>query len=333
MCSTGCWIRRSGSTDMPSGVPGTTRPAAASRVPVEPRATIGSARVGRPLPGASPPRSQASLVRRWLRGRTGVWAAALIVGMVVLALIGPAIAPYNPIATKLPDRLQPPSSHYLLGTDSLGRDVLSRMLYGTRIDFEMGLISVLIGALIGTAIGLVAGFYAGAVDNVAMGFTDILLAFPYLLLGLLVVTALGPGLTNTMIAVGIVFIPQYVRLVRSMVLSIKGKDYVLAARALGASNERIMVKHILVNSYAPIIVQASLTFGVAIVSAAGLSFLGLGAQPPTPEWGRMLTDGRDVLRQAPWVTTAPGLAILLTAIAFNVFGDSLRDALDPRLKS
>jgi peptide/nickel transport system permease protein len=272
------------------------------------------------------------LARRWLRSRTGVWAAAIVVLLVLLAAIGPAIAPYNPIASSLSSRLLAPSVQHPFGTDDLGRDVLSRVLYGARLDFQMGLVAVALGFGFGALGGLVSGFYGGVVDTIIMGVTDILLAFPYLLLGLVVVTALGTGLTNAMIAIGIVYVPQYVRLIRSMVLSIKSKDFVLAARALGASDTRIMLRHILVNAVAPIIVQSSLNFGAAIVTAAGFSFLGLGAQPPIPEWGRMLTDGRGVLRQAPWATTAPGLAILVTAVAFNVLGDSLRDVLDPRLK-
>jgi peptide/nickel transport system permease protein len=255
-----------------------------------------------------------------------------VVLLVLLAIIGPAIAPYNPIASSLSSRLLAPSAQHPFGTDDLGRDVLSRVLYGARLDFQMGLVAVAIGFGVGALGGLMSGFYGGVVDTIIMGVTDILLAFPYLLLGLVVVTALGTGLTNAMIAIGIVYVPQYVRLIRSMVLSIKSKDFVLAARALGASDTRIMLRHILVNAFAPIIVQSSLNFGAAIVTAAGFSFLGLGAQPPIPEWGRMLTDGRGVLRQAPWATTAPGLAILVTAVAFNVLGDSLRDVLDPRLK-
>jgi peptide/nickel transport system permease protein len=255
-----------------------------------------------------------------------------VVLLVLLAIIGPAIAPYNPIASSLSSRLLAPSVQHPFGTDDLGRDVLSRVLYGARLDFQMGLVAVAIGFGVGALGGLMSGFYGGVVDTIIMGVTDILLAFPYLLLGLVVVTALGTGLTNAMIAIGIVYVPQYVRLIRSMVLSIKSKDFVLAARALGASDTRIMLRHILVNAVAPIIVQSSLNFGAAIVTAAGFSFLGLGAQPPIPEWGRMLTDGRGVLRQAPWATTAPGLAILVTAVAFNVLGDSLRDVLDPRLK-
>jgi peptide/nickel transport system permease protein len=286
----------------------------------------------RRFPFGRPYGAEGSLAARWRKSRRGVWAGLLVVGLIVLAVVGPWLAPYDPVASSLGSRLQAPSARHLFGTDDLGRDVLSRVLYGARLDFQLGLVSVAIGLSLGTVGGLVSGFYGGAVDALVMGVTDILLGFPYLLLGLVVVTALGPGMTNAMIAIGVVYVPQYIRLIRSMVLGLKSRDFVLAARALGASDARIMLQHILINAFAPIIVQSSLNFGAAIVTGAGFSFLGLGAQPPMAEWGRMLTDGRNILRQAPWVTTVPGLAILVTAIAFNVLGDSLRDVLDPRLR-
>jgi peptide/nickel transport system permease protein len=259
---------------------------------------------------------------------------AIILALATLvAVVGPLLSPYDPTDGNLSTRLLAPSARFPLGTDGLGRDILSRLLYGARVAFQVGLISVSIAGFVGITIGLIAGFYGRGVDALLMSVVDVLLAFPYLLLALLIVTGLGPGLTNAMIAVGIVYVPIYVRLVRATVLSVKARDYVVAARALGASNRRIMVRHVLANSLAPIIVQASLTFGSAIVGAATLSFLGLGAQPPTPEWGAMLSDGREYMRPAPWVATFPGLAILLVAIGCNLLGDGLRDSLDPRLKT
>ncbi len=271
--------------------------------------------------------------RRFLKSRAGIFGLIIIIGLLLVAILGPLFAPYNPIETRLADRLHPPSAQYLFGTDAVGRDIFSRVLYGGRIALEVGAISVTIALLTGMLIGIVSGFYGGYLDYAFMGGVDILLAFPYLLLALIVVTALGPSLTSAMIAVGIVYMPQYVRLVRGTVLSIKEKDYVLAARATGASNARIMRRHILPNCIAPIIVQASLSFGLAIVSAATLSFLGMGAQPPEPEWGSMLGEGRGYMRAAPWIATFPGLAIFVAVVGFNLLGDGLRDALDPQLKS
>ena len=271
--------------------------------------------------------------RRVARSRPAAFGTLIVTLMLVLAAVGPSVAPHDPIRGALAHRLQPPSREYPLGTDALGRDLLSRMLYGARIAFAVGFIATAIAGVVGTTLGLVSGYYSGAVDRIIMGFTDILLAFPYLLLALIIVAVLGANLTNAMGAVAVVYIPQYIRLVRGTVLGVKARGYVLAARAAGASNARMVVRHVLLNSLAPIIVQSSLSFGSAIVATATLSFLGLGAQPPTPEWGSILNAGREYIRIAPWTTTFPGLAILLTAIGCNLLGDGLRDALDPRLKT
>jgi len=267
-----------------------------------------------------------------MRSGSAMLGTVIMVFIFLVGVLGPSIAPYNPVQMSLSSRLLPPSVHHLFGTDAIGRDIFSRTLYGAQLALLVGGISVALAGFVGSALGLVAGFYGGMVDSVFMSCIDVLLAFPYLLLALIVVTALGPGLINAMVAVSIVFTPIYARLARGTVLSLKGKEYALAARALGASNLRVMVRHVLVNSLAPLIVQASLTFGSAIVSAATLSFLGLGAQPPTPEWGVMLAEGRSSMEVAPWVATFPGLAILVTAIGSNLLGDGLRDALDPRLR-
>jgi peptide/nickel transport system permease protein len=257
---------------------------------------------------------------------------AIVVATVLVALAGPLLAPRDPNQPNLFDRLQGPSAAYALGTDGLGRDILSRLLHGGRIALEVGAISVGIGGVGGVALGLLAGFYGRIFDRVTMAVMDVMLAFPGLLLALLIVTALGPSLTNAILAVGVGKIPQFARLVRATVLSVREQDYVLAARSVGAPDRRVIIQHILVNSFAPVIVLASLGFGTAIISAATLSFLGLGAQPPAAEWGSMLADGRAYLRVAPWVATLPGIAIFVTALGCNLLGDGLRDALDPRLR-
>jgi peptide/nickel transport system permease protein len=250
----------------------------------------------------------------------------------VVALVGPMATPYNPTAMQLVGRLQPPSNQHLLGTDELGRDILSRLLAGAAVALLVGITSVGIAGSVGVSLGLIAGFYGRIIDNIVTSVMDVLLAFPSLLLALVIVAALGPSLTNAIIAVAIAKVPQFARLVRATVLTTKESDYVVAARAAGATNTRLMKDHVLANSFAPVIVHASLSFGTAIVAAATLSFLGLGAQPPTPEWGSMLNEGQQVLRTAPWVATFPGLAILVTVIGCNLVGDGLRDALDPRLR-
>ncbi|MHB0885080.1 MAG: nickel transporter permease [Bacillota bacterium] len=272
------------------------------------------------------------VLSRYRKSRSAMAGACLIALLAIFAVIGPAVAPYDPVKGNLPDQLQAPSGQFLLGTDEFGRDILSRIIYGSRIAIEVGFVAVAVAASLGVTLGLLSGYFGGWVDSAIMRTMDIMLAFPYLLLAMIVVAILGPNLLNAMIAVGVVYVPQYARLVRGTVLTVKESEFVMAARATGAPDHIIAVKHILLNCMAPIIVQTSLSVGWAIVNAAGLSFLGLGAQPPTPEWGAMLASGREYIFQAWWITTFPGLAILFTALGFNLLGDGLRDALDPRLK-
>ncbi len=271
-------------------------------------------------------------IRRFARNRSAMLGSLLIVSLLSAVVLAPVLAPYDPLDQSFPRQLQPPSWKFPLGTDEFGRDILSRIIFGARIALGIGALAVGIAVALGVPLGLVAGYFRGPLDAAIMRTMDVLLAFPYLLLALIVVTLLGFGLTNVMIAVGLVYVPQYSRIVRSVTLSVRERLFVEAAHAMGGSNTRIMIRHVLPNCLAPIIVQTTLSLGWAIVNAAGLSFLGLGAQPPTPEWGAMLSSGREYMRNAPWITTFPGLAILLTALGFNLLGDGLRDALDPRLK-
>jgi ABC-type dipeptide/oligopeptide/nickel transport system permease subunit len=271
-------------------------------------------------------------LRRLKRNRMAVVGLVIISLFILCAAVAPWIAPHDPIRISLRHTLREPSIENPLGRDELGRDMLSRIIYGARISLSIGLISVAIGASIGIPIGAISGYYGGKTDLIVQRIIDIMLAFPGILLAIVIVSTLGVGLRNVMIAVGIVSIPIYVRLVRGSVLSIKEQEYVSAARALGSSDRRIIFRHILPNCLGPIIVQSTLEIATAILWAAGLGFLGLGAQPPTPEWGTMLSRGRVFMRVAPHVTVFPGLAIVLTVLGFNLLGDGLRDALDPRLK-
>jgi len=271
-------------------------------------------------------------LRRLVRHR-GAVAGLVILGVLALLAIGaPWLSPRDPIKTAPRAALQPPGSGYLLGSDQFGRDVASRVLYGARLSLVVGLISVSIAVGIGTPIGLVSGYYGGRLDAVLMRVIDVLLAFPGILLALAIVSVLTPGLGNVMIAVGLAAVPTYARMVRASVLSAREQVYVEAARAIGGRDRTILTRYILPNVVAPLIVTATLGLGTAILSAAALSFLGLGSQPPTAEWGRMLAEGRDFLREAWWISTFPGLGIMLTVLAMNLLGDGLRDLLDPRLK-
>jgi peptide/nickel transport system permease protein len=274
----------------------------------------------------------ALILRRLARSKSALLGMVLIVLLILCAIFAPDIAPYDPVKQSFVRQLRPPSAEFLLGTDEFGRDILSRILYGSRIALMVGFLADSIALVLGVTLGLVAGYYGELVDSVIMRVVDILLAFPYLLLAMIVVAVLGPNLRNAMIAIGIVYMPQYARLVRGTVLSIKEMDYVEAAQVIGAAPARVMFRHILPNCFGPIIVMATLTVGSAIVETAGLSFLGLGAQPPTPEWGAMLATGRSHMLTSPWIATFPGVAILITVLGFNLLGDGLRDALDPRLR-
>lgn len=256
----------------------------------------------------------------------------VIIVIILLAIFAPIIAPSDPYDIDPANRLQPPSSENFFGTDETGRDVFSRVIHGSRISLQVGVIAVTISLTLGVIFGLTAGFYGGAVDTVIMRFIDILLAFPGFLLALAVIAMLGPSLTNAMIAVGVGSAPGFARLVRSVVLSVRNTDYVMAARVVGASNFRIMWNQVLRNVLAPVIVLATLEFPLAILIAANLSFLGLGAQPPTPEWGAMVVAARTFIRTEPWLINFPGLAIFVTVLGFNLFGNAVRDALDPRLR-
>ena len=277
----------------------------------------------------SPLRSRT--LRTLLKNRSAKAGAIIVLLAAVTAIFAPLIAPHDPFKANLRQMLQTPSLAHPLGTDELGRDILSRIIYGSRISLTLGIVSVGIGLIGGLPLGSIGAYYGGIADLLIMRFIDILLAFPAILLAIVVVSVLGPGLYNAMIAVGISQLPIYARLIRSVVLAIKEKDFVEAARALGAGDAWILFRHIVPNAIGPIIVQATLNIASAILSAAALGFLGLGAQPPTPEWGTMLSKGRVYLRVAPHVTTFPGLAILLTVLGFNLLGDGLRDALDPRM--
>jgi dipeptide transport system permease protein len=258
--------------------------------------------------------------------------------LVFLAIFAPLIAPHAPQTQYRDAVLVPPfwqeggRMAYLLGTDAVGRDILSRLIYGTRYSLFIGVIVTTIALVGGIVIGVFAGYFRGWVDTVIMRIMDIILAFPSLLLALVLVAVLGPGLTNAMIAIALVFQPHFVRLTRAAVMSEKTRDYVMAAKVAGAGPLRLMFKTILPNCMAPLIVQATLSFSNAILDAAALGFLGMGAQPPTPEWGTMLAEAREFILRAWWVVTLPGLAILITVLAINLMGDGLRDALDPKLK-
>jgi len=253
----------------------------------------------------------------------------VLFGWVALALLAAELAPYDPILTVSGAR-EAPSLEFLFGTDRLGRDVLSRVMFGARVSLLLGFISVAVGGLTGTSLGLVAGYYRGRVDTLVMRGIDAMLAFPGILLALIIIAALGPSITHVMIAVGISTVPRYARLVRSTVLSVREQDYIDAARLIGTSDWKIMLHHVLPNTIAPLLVLSTLQFGNAISVGAGLSFLGLGAQPPTAEWGLMAAVGREVLGRAWWISTFPGLAIFTAVMACNLLGDSLGKSLDPR---
>jgi len=272
------------------------------------------------------------------RNKTAVAGLLVITLFVLTAILAPFLSPHNPVEVSLYDQIIPPiweeggTWKNILGTDDLGRDILSRLVYGARVSLVVALATVGIAVFFGSFLGAISGYYKGFLDNIIMRFMDILLAFPHILLAIVIMAYLGPGLTNAMIAIGIIYIPRFARIVRASVLEECEKDYVTASRSVGARDWRIIFVAILPNCLAPLIVQTTLGFASAILDAAALGFLGLGAQPPTPEWGAMIAMGRSHILRAWWVMTFPGIAILFAVLGFNLFGDGLRDALDPRLR-
>jgi peptide/nickel transport system permease protein len=293
--------------------------------------------LGVPIPEADlvlPPGTWSQRHRRMyllLRNRSAVIGLIILGILLLVAIAGPWMSPYDPFEQSFQVQLSAPSAAHHLGTDQYGRDILSRILYGTRSALLAGLVANGIATVLGVFIGLIAGFYGRWIDTLLMRLTDIMLSFPYLLLALIIVSVLGPGLNSAIIAIGIVYTPQFARLMRGTVLEARELEYVGAAHALGVPARTVMRRHILPNVLGPIIVMATLTVGLAIVETAGLSFLGLGAQPPAADWGAMLADGRSYMLSSPWIATFPGVAILITVLGFNLLGDGLRDVLDPRL--
>jgi peptide/nickel transport system permease protein len=269
-------------------------------------------------------------LRRFARRRAAVVGAVYLVLLVAGALLAPVVAPYDPIKQDLARMLTAPSSAHLLGTDDLGRDVLTRLLYGARLSLGAACLAVAIATLAGVPIGLVAGYLGGAVDDALMRVIDALQAFPALILAMAIAAALGPGLFNVMVAVGIVYTPRFARLVRGQVLSLREEPFVESARAAGASHGRVLGRHVLPNVLAPVIVQVSIGVAFALLAETALSFLGVGIKPPEPSWGTDVGRGYRFMRLAPWLVFMPGTTILLTALAFNLVGDGIRDAFDPR---
>ncbi|WP_082726575.1 ABC transporter permease [Limnochorda pilosa] len=279
--------------------------------------------------GSLSPRAQAW--RRLRRSRSGMVGLSMVALLVGMALLAPILAPYDPATDRnLRARLNPPSVEHPMGTDELGRDILNRVWHGAAISLRVGVLAVGVGLVLGTVMGLIAGYLGRWADTFISWVSDILLAFPSMLLAIAIVAAMGPGIFNTILAIGVVQIPIYTRLTRSMVLSLREQEYVSASRAIGAGSMRTLFRHILPNSLTPLIVQGTLSIGVAILDAAALGFLGLGAQPPAPEWGLMIARGFSYFAVAPWISLIPGLAIVVAVVAFNLLGDGLRDALDPR---
>jgi peptide/nickel transport system permease protein len=283
-------------------------------------------------PSGAGQRPRGETLRRLMRSRSAVIGGGVLALIVLAALAAPLISPFDPIKTNQRLSLEAPSLGHLMGTDRFGRDVFTRVVWGGQISLPIGLVSVGIGLLFGVSVGLLAGYYGGWVDAISMRMVDLLLAFPGILLALAIIAILGGSLTNLMIAVGISAIPDYVRITRGTVLSLKQREFVLAARVIGCRGPTIMLRHILPNVMAPLIVLATLGMAAAIITGSALSFLGLGIKPPTPEWGNMLAEGREFLQHAWWVAFFPGAAIMLTVLSINLLGDGLRDALDPRMR-
>jgi peptide/nickel transport system permease protein len=271
-------------------------------------------------------------VRHFVFNPLSLLGILFIVLLVFTGVLAPILAPYDPVEISPDRRLAPPSSANWLGTDEVGRDILSRVIHGARISLEIGVTIVFFAAVIGLIIGLVSGYFGGVLDQTLMRFTDMFMSFPTLILAIAMTAALGPSLFNAVLAMIIVWWPIYARLIRGEVLAVREKEYIRAVRALGARPFKIIFFHVLPNTIDVVVIRASIDFGNAVMFCAALSFIGLGAQPPQPEWGAMVTTGRDYLRDAWWLVTFPGLAIFLTVMGFNLFGDSLRDFLDPKLR-
>ena len=286
----------------------------------------------------APPSPLRAFWQAFSANKGAVFGLVVVCLLLLVAAFAPWLAPHSPYDTNSAAFLLPPfwqeggSSNYLLGTDAIGRDILSRLMYGSRLSLSIGAVVVVIALVIGVTLGLIAGFYRGIIEVAIMRLMDIILTLPSLLLAIVIVAILGPGLINAMLAVAVVVLPHYVRITRAAVITEVSKDYVTAARISGAGTLRLMFSEVLPNCAAPLIVQASLGVSSAILDAAALGFLGLGAQPPSPEWGTMLADAREFVMRAWWVVTLPGLMIVLAVLAFNLLGDGLRDALDPKLK-
>jgi peptide/nickel transport system permease protein len=267
-------------------------------------------------------------MRRMARNPLALVGLAIVVVMLLAAVFAPQVAPYSPTQANLKLYVKPPSAEHFLGTDDVGRDVFSRIIYGARISLEVSILAIVIGIVIGVPLGMIAGFYGGRVDTLIMRLTDVFLAFPLLLLAIALVAAIGPSQNSAFIALGIAIWPYFARLVRGQSLSLKNYDFVLAARSIGARDVRILAAHMLPNMLTPIIIYATVQIAAVILNESALAFLGLGAQPPTPSWGGMLADTRSFLTSAPWLPTYPGVAIFLASLGFNLLGDGLRDALD-----
>jgi len=272
-------------------------------------------------------------MKQLLRNRRAVVGGIVLLIIVFMAILAPYVTTHDPVKQNIRNQLQPPSREHFFGTDQFGRDIYSRVIYGARLSLRVGFFAISFALVVGCFLGLVSGYYGGWLDMIVMRVIDILLALPGFLLALSIVAALGPGLENVIMAIGVSYIPSFARMMRSAVLATRELDYVDAAQALGASDWRIIFQHILPNSISPIIVLTTLSMAGAILSAAGLSFLGMGAQPPTPEWGSMIATARPFIRVSHWAVTVPGLAIFITVMCLNLVGDGLRDALDPRLKN
>jgi peptide/nickel transport system permease protein len=267
------------------------------------------------------------------KSKAALFGAVIVLMFVLLAFAGPLIAPEGINEQDMSKRLMAPSAEHWFGTDDFGRDILSRVIHGARISLWVGFFSVIGSVIVGSLLGIIAGYYGRWVDTIISRLFDIMLAFPSILLAIAIVSVLGPSLQNALIAIAVINVPNFGRLIRSRVLSIKQDEYIMAAKGIGMKDTRILFSHILPNSMAPVIVQGTLAVATAILEAAALGFLGLGAQAPAPEWGKMLSDARNYLRDAPWTMIFPGLAIMLTVLGFNLMGDGLRDALDPKMKS